>query len=575
VRVAGRGVGIDFGCMPGPGAQRATSEGDSQVTTSDLAGRPADAADLVDVAALVDAYYAGVPDPAEPGQRVAFGTSGHRGSSFETSFNEAHIVATTAAICAYRRAQGTTGPLFIGRDTHALSEPAFETALEVLVADGVDVRVDHLGGFTPTPALSHAILTWNREHPDAPADGIVVTPSHNPPTDGGFKYNPPTGGPADASITRAIQDAANELLGDGIAGVKRTPIERARAATTDYTFLDTYVESLAAVVDVTAIASSGLRIGVDPLGGAAVAYWPAIADRHGVDITITNLMVDPRFGFMTYDWDGKIRMDPSSRYAMARLVEMRAEFDISLGNDADADRFGVVTPAAGLLNPNHYLAAAAAYLFGGARSWGAEAAIGKTLVSSSMQDRIAEALGRRLYEVPVGFKWFVDGLLDGSVAFGGEESAGMSFLRFDGLPWSTDKDGIIACLLAAEMTARSGKDPGAAYAELTTGFGSPVYRRIDAPATPEQKAALGALTPDRVTATELGGDAISARLTAAPGNGAAIGGLKVVTERGWFAARPSGTEDVTKLYAESFVDEAHLERIIEEAQVIVADALAG
>ena len=541
--------------------------------TSELAGRPADASMLVDLAALSAAYYSERPDPADPSQRVAFGTSGHRGSSLTTSFNEAHIIATTAAICAYRREQGYRGPLFIGRDTHALSEPSFATALEVLIADGVDVRIDSHDGYTPTPAVSHAILSWNREHPQALADGIVVTPSHNPPADGGFKYNPPTGGPADAAATRTIQDAANELLRSGLAGVKRTPIERARAQAGRYAFLDVYVESLGDVIDLAAIAASDVRLGVDPLGGAAVAYWPAIADRHGIDITITNLSVDPTFGFMTLDWDGRIRMDPSSRYAMARLIELRSQFDLALGNDADADRFGVVTPSAGLLDPNHYLAAAAAYLFGGARDWASGAAIGKTLVSSSMQDRIAASLGRRLYEVPVGFKWFVEGLLDGSVAFGGEESAGMSFLRRDGRPWSTDKDGIIACLLAAEMTATTGRNPGEAYAALTERFGAPVYRRIDAPATPEQKAALGALSPDAVKATQLAGDPITAKLTAAPGNGAAIGGLKVVTEQGWFAARPSGTENVTKLYAESFVDEAHLARIIEEAQVVVADAL--
>ncbi len=544
------------------------------MATSEFAGQPADPSILVDLARLEDAYYSGQPDPAEPTQRVAFGTSGHRGSSLNTAFNENHIIATTAAIVAFRQAQGIEGPLFMGRDTHALSEPAFLTALEVLVAADVDVRIDTADGFTPTPGISHAILTWNREHPEVQADGIVVTPSHNPPADGGFKYNPPTGGPADASMTRAIQDAANELLADGVGGVARVPAPRARAAAARYDYQGAYVASLGEVIDLAAIATSGLRIGVDPLGGAAVAWWGAIAEFYQLDLTITNDTVDPTFGFMTRDWDGKIRMDPSSRYAMARLVEMRADFDLALGNDADADRFGVVTPDVGLLNPNHYLAAAASYLFGGARAWGDEAAIGKTLVSSSMQDRVAASLGRRLYEVPVGFKWFVDGLLDGSVAFGGEESAGMSFLRFDGRPWSTDKDGIIACLLAAEMTARNGRDPGAIYAGLTEEFGAPVYQRIDAPATPEQKAALGALAPEAVRATELAGEPITAKLTRAPGNGAAIGGLKVVTEQGWFAARPSGTENVTKLYAESFVDEDHLERIIEEARAIVTAALA-
>jgi phosphoglucomutase len=540
--------------------------------TSERAGQPAGPADLVDLAALREAYVARRPDPDDPAQRVAFGTSGHRGSSLRGSFNEAHIVATTAAICAYRQDRGIRGPLFLARDTHALSEPAFLTALEVLVAAGVDVRIDSADGYTPTPALSHAILAWNRERPEALADGIVVTPSHNPPADGGFKYNPPSGGPADAATTAAIEDAANEILRSGPAAVRRVPAERARASAARYDFLGRYVDDLPSVIDEAAIASSGLRIGVDPLGGAAVAYWSAIAERHGIGLEVTNERVDPAFGFMTLDWDGQIRMDPSSPHAMARLIGSSGRFDLALGNDADADRFGVVTPSAGLLSPNHVLAAAAWYLFGGARPWGREAAIGKTLVSSSMQDRIAEALGRRLYEVPVGFKWFVDGLLDGSVAFGGEESAGMSFLRRDGRPWSTDKDGIIACLLAAELTARGGHDPGQVYTELTERFGAPRYRRIDTRATPAQKAALGRLSAADVAATELAGDAVLARLTEAPGNGAPIGGLKVVTARGWFAARPSGTEGVTKLYAESFVDEAHLERIIEEAQLIVAAA---
>jgi len=543
------------------------------VATSPQAGKPAQPEMLIDMTELVDAYYANQPDVSEPSPRVAFGTSGHRGSSLDSAFNEAHIVATTAAICAFRKAQGTTGPLFMGRDTHGLSEPAFRTALEVLVADGVDVRIDSGDRFTPTPAISHAILTWNREHPGALADGIVVTPSHNPPADGGFKYNPPSGGPADASMTGAIEDTANELLREGLDSVARRPATTAQQAATGYDFMGVYVASLGDVIDMAAIAGSGLRIGVDPLGGAAVDYWPAIAEHYGLELTITNDAVDPTFGFMTVDWDGKIRMDPSSPYAMARLVEIRDKFDLALGNDADADRFGVVTPAAGLLNPNHYLAAAVSYLFGGARAWSDEAAIGKTLVSSSMQDRIAASLGRRLYEVPVGFKWFVDGLLDGSVAFGGEESAGMSFLRLDGQPWSTDKDGIIACLLAAEMTAKSGRDPGQTYAALTDRFGAPVYKRIDARATPEQKAALGQLSPEQVAATELAGEPITSKLTEAPGNGASIGGLKVVTEQGWFAARPSGTENVTKLYAESFIDEAHLARIIDEAQAIVAEAL--
>ncbi len=540
--------------------------------TSERAGRLADPTDLVDLPALVGAYYDRQPDVDVASQRVAFGTSGHRGSSLRTSFNEAHIVATTAAICAYRRAQGIGGPLFMARDTHALSEPAFQTALEVLVADGVDVRVDSAGGYTPTPALSHAILTWNREHPEALADGIVVTPSHNPPADGGFKYNPPSGGPADSGVTRSIEEDANARLRDGFGRVPRVSPERAMAAAVAHDYLGDYVDDLPNVIDMAAIAGSGLRLGVDPLGGAAVAYWAAIAERHRLDLVVTNDRVDPAFAFMTLDWDAQIRMDPSSPHAMARLIALRGDFDLALGNDADADRFGVVTPSAGLLSPNHVLAAGAWYLFGGARRWAPEAAIGKTLVSSALQDRIAAALGRRLYEVPVGFKWFVDGLLDGSVAFGGEESAGMSFLRRDGRPWSTDKDGIIACLLAAEMTARVGHDPGVSYGELTSRFGAPHYRRLDARATPAQKDALGRLSAADVTATELAGDPVDARLTEAPGNGAAIGGLKVVTSRGWFAARPSGTEDVTKLYAESFVDEAHLARIIEEAQLIVAAA---
>ncbi|CAN5744464.1 phosphoglucomutase (alpha-D-glucose-1,6-bisphosphate-dependent) [soil metagenome] len=542
------------------------------MTISEHAGRPAQPSMLVDVGALVKAYY-DPPDPAVPAQRVAFGTSGHRGSAFAGSFNEAHIVATTAAIVAFRQAQGTRGPLFLGRDTHALSEPAFLTGLEVLVAAGVEVCIDQLEGFTPTPAISHAILTWNRAHPDAPADGIVVTPSHNPPADGGYKYNPPTGGPADSDTTRKIEEAANALLEQGTARVPRTGPGRARAAATRHDFLGGYVGDLGAVLDMAAVRDAGLRIGVDPLGGAGVDYWGAIAEHHGVHLTITNPVVDPQFGFMSVDWDGQIRTDPSSSHAMARLIKLRGDYDLALGNDADADRFGVVTPEAGLLDPNHFLSAAAAYLFGGARDWPRGSAIGKTLVSSSMLDRVAASLGRRLHEVPVGFKWFVEGLLDGSVAFGGEESAGMSFLRRDGLPWSTDKDGIAACLLAVEMTARTGRDPGLLYQDLTTRHGAPVYRRLDTRATKEENAALGRLEPSAVRATVLAGQPITAVLTAAPGNGAPIGGLKVVTDDGWFAARPSGTEDVTKLYAESFVDEAHLGRILEEARGLIARAL--
>jgi phosphoglucomutase len=541
---------------------------------TERAGRPADPSILVDVDALVRAYYELRPDPAEPAQRVAFGTSGHRGSALNTAFNEAHIVATTEAICRYRREQGTDGPLFIGRDTHALSEPAFRSALEVLAAHEVDVRVDADDGYTPTPAISHAILVHNRGRRDGLADGLVVTPSHNPPEDGGFKYNPPNGGPADTDVTGWIGEQANALLASGWETVERVPFERARASATVHAFVEGYVGDLATVIDMDAIRGSGLRLGVDPLGGASVAYWPAIAERYGLDLTVTNDVVDPQFGFMTVDWDGRIRMDPSSPHAMARLVELRDRFDVAFGNDTDADRHGIVTPGAGLLNPNHFLSTAVAYLFGGGRDWDEEVAVGKTLVSSGMIDRVAADLGRRLLEVPVGFKWFVAGLLDGGLGFGGEESAGASFLRRDGTVWTTDKDGIIACLLAAELTARSGRDPGDAYRDLTARFGSPVYRRIDAPATPAQKSALGRLSPDRVTATELAGEPLTGVLTSAPGNGAAIGGLKVTAEHGWFAARPSGTEDVYKIYAESFLGDAHLERLIDEAQTLVGEALA-
>jgi phosphoglucomutase len=550
------------------------------VMTDERAGRPADPATLVDVDALIAAYHDVRPDPADPAQRVAFGTSGHRGSAFRAAFNEAHILATTEAICRYRRMRGTTGPLFIGKDTHALSEPAQRTALEVLIGNGVDVRVDARDGYTPTPAVSHAILVANRDRAgdQGLADGIVVTPSHNPPEDGGFKYNPPNGGPADTDVTRWIETEANRLLeatgADGIDGIRRTPYEQARASATGHDFLATYVADLGAVIDMAAISASGLRIGVDPMGGASVAYWGAIAERYGLNLTVTNETVDPTFGFMTVDWDGKIRMDPSSPYAMARLVALRDQFDIALGNDADADRHGVVTPGAGLLNPNHVLSAAIEYLFGGARGWGSEVGVGKTLVSSSMIDRVVAGLGRRIVEVPVGFKWFVDGLVDGSIGFGGEESAGASFLRRDGSVWTTDKDGIIADLLACELTARTSRDPGVAYAGLTERYGAPVYRRVDAPATPAQKAVLARLSPDAVTATDLAGDPITAILTTAPGNGAPIGGLKVTTDQGWFAARPSGTENVYKVYAESFRGEDHLARLIEEAQALVATTLA-
>ncbi len=541
------------------------------------AGQPALPSDLVDVPALLRAYEEIHPDPAVPAQRVAFGTSGHRGSAFRAAFNEDHILATTEAICRYRASKGYTGPLFIGRDTHALSEPAWRTALEVLVAHGMDVRVDSEDGWTPTPAVSHAILVTNRGRTTGLADGIVVTPSHNPPDDGGFKYNPPNGGPADTDVTRWIQDEANRLLAsagsDGLAGIPRVPFERARSQAGAHDFREAYVADLEHVIDMAAIAASGLRLGVDPLGGAAVDYWAAIGERYGVDLTVTNPTVDPTFGFMTLDWDGRIRMDPSSPSAMARLVELRDRFDLALANDADADRHGIVVPGAGLMNPNHVLAAAISYLFGGGRGWGSGVAVGKTLVSSSIIDRVVADLGRRLVEVPVGFKWFVDGLVDGTVGFGGEESAGASFLRLDGSVWTTDKDGIIACLLAAELTARLGRNPVEVYHGLTERFGAPAYRRIDASATPEIKAALGRLAPEAVTATTLAGDPITAKLTRAPGNNAPIGGLKVVSTEGWFAARPSGTENVTKLYAESFRGEAHLGRILEEAQAIVAAAI--
>jgi phosphoglucomutase len=545
------------------------------MTTSERAGRPADPADLIDVGRLVAAYYDTTPDPSVPSQRVAFGTSGHRGSSLTASFNEAHILATTEAIWRYRRERGIDGPLFLGRDTHAVSEPAFLTALEVLVAHDVDVRVDAADRYTPTPALSHAILVHNRGRRTGQADGIVVTPSHNPPEDGGFKYNPPHGGPADADVTGWIQDEANALLVAGVADVPRVAHERARQAAKSHDFVSGYVDDLPNVIDLDAVRRSGLRLGVDPLGGAAVDYWAAIGERHGLDLTVTNPAVDPTFAFMTLDWDGRIRMDPSSPHAMTRLVALRDRFDVAFANDTDADRHGIVTPSAGLMNPNHVLAAAVGFLFGGHRGWGPQVAVGKTLVSSSMIDRVAADLGRRLIETPVGFKWFVDGLLDGTIGFAGEESAGASLLRRDGTPWTTDKDGIVACLLAAELAAVTGRDPGAAYAELTARFGSPVYRRIDAPATPAEKAVLARLSSAQVAARQLAGEPIVDILTAAPGNGAPIGGVKVVAEHGWFAARPSGTEDVYKVYAESFLGADHLDRLIGEAQAIVSAALAG
>src|SRR6059058_1120969 len=539
------------------------------------AGQPARPDDLVDVAALVTAYFAVEPDPAEPAQQVVFGTSGHRGSSFDAAFNEAHILATTQAICEYRAAQGYDGPLFLGRDTHALSEPAWTSALEVLAANEVTVLVDAADRYTPTPGVSHAILRANRGKTSGLADGVVVTPSHNPPRDGGFKYNPPNGGPADTDATRTIADRANELLRDGLKGVRRVPFARARAAVRPHDFLGDYVDDLPQVLDIDAIRDAGVRIGADPLGGASVDYWAAIAERHRLDLTVVNPLVDPTWRFMTLDWDGKIRMDCSSPNAMASLIGRKDEYAVATGNDVDADRHGIVTPDGGLMNPNHYLAVAISYLFGGARpDWPGGAAIGKTLVSSSMIDRVAADLGRPLNEVPVGFKWFVDGLLDGSLGFGGEESAGASFLRRDGTVWTTDKDGILLDLLAAEATAVTGKDPGALYAELEGRFGAPVYERSDVPATRDEKAALGRLSADAVTATTLTGEPITAKLTTAPGNGAPIGGLKVATANGWFAARPSGTEDVYKIYAESFVGREHLARVQDEARALVAAVLA-
>ncbi|WP_298558032.1 phosphoglucomutase (alpha-D-glucose-1,6-bisphosphate-dependent) [Streptomyces luteogriseus] len=541
------------------------------------AGSPAGPEDLVDVARLVTAYYARRPDLDDPGQRVTFGTSGHRGSSLAAAFNDDHIAATSQAICEYRAGQGIDGPLFLGADTHALSEPARVTALEVFAANEVTVLIDDADGYTPTPAVSHAILAHNRGRTTGLADGVVVTPSHNPPADGGFKYNPPSGGPAASDATSWIQDRANEIIRGGLKDVRRVPYARALAAPTTgrYDFLGSYVADLPDVLDLDAIRSAGIRIGADPLGGASVAYWGRIAEQHGLDLTVVNPHTDPTWRFMTLDWDGKIRMDCSSPYAMASLIEQRDRFQISTGNDADADRHGIVTPDAGLMNPNHYLAVAISYLYAHRDRWSATTGIGKTLVSSAMIDRVAADLGRELVEVPVGFKWFVDGLAGGTIGFGGEESAGASFLRRDGSVWTTDKDGILLALLASEITAVTGKTPSEHYAALTARFGEPAYARIDAPATREEKALLGKLSPAQVSADTLAGDAVTAVLTEAPGNGAAIGGIKVTTDNAWFAARPSGTEDVYKIYAESFLGPDHLGRVQEEAKSVVLAALSG
>jgi phosphoglucomutase len=544
---------------------------------SPYAGKPAEASVLVNIPRLIAVYYTEAPDPSVPEQRVAFGTSGHRGSSFDKAFNEWHILAISQAICLYREQKKIDGPLFLGMDTHALSAPALASALEVLAANGVEVMIAQGDEYTPTPAISHAILTYNRGRKTGLADGIVITPSHNPPRDGGFKYNPPSGGPAESAVTAWIEAKANEFLENGLLSLKRIPFEKAlRAPTThQYDYLNTYIADLANVIDMDAIRAAKISMGVDPLGGAGVHYWGPIAECYGLNLTVVNEAVDPTFRFMTLDWDGQIRMDPSSPYAMQRLIDLKDRFEIAFACDADHDRHGIVTRSAGLLPPNHYLSAAIFYLFQHRPGWHTGAAVGKTLVSSQMIDRVTAKLGRKLYEVPVGFKWFVEGLLDGSLGFGGEESAGASFVRLDGSVWTTDKDGIIPSLLAAEITARLGRDPGEIYRGLTREFGEPLYDRVEAPATPEQKELLKKLSPQQVRLTELAGEKIQTILTSAPGNSAPIGGLKVIAKSGWFAARPSGTEDIYKIYAESFRGTDHLHRILEEARVIVSDTLAA
>ena len=545
------------------------------MNVSPKAGRPADPSILIDISKLLTAYYAGRPDSSVPVQRVVFGTSGHRGCSLDNSFNEAHILAITQAICLYRKQQGIDGPLYIGFDTHALSEPAFKSALEVLAGNRVEVMVDAGNGYTPTPVISHAILSFNRGRWRGLADGIVITPSHNPPRFGGFKYNPPHGGPADTHVTAWIEEQANALIADGLHGVVRIPIEQARTAATvhQHEYLNSYVDDLPAVVDLQAIKHSMVRIGVDPLGGASVAYWDAIGSRYGLNLEVVNHTVDPTFRFMTVDWDGQIRMDPSSVYAMARMVGLKDRFDVAFASDTDADRHGIVSHSQGLLDPNHYLSVAISYLFANRPQWSQAVAVGKTIVSSSMIDRVAARLNRRLIEVPVGFKWFVEGLIDGSVGFCGEESSGATFLRRDGTVWTTDKDGIIPNLLAAEITARTGRDPGEHYRGLTAEFGDPLYERLDAPATLEQRDRLAKLSPEAITVSTLAGEPIIAKLTNAPGNQAPIGGLKVIAANGWFAARPSGTESIYKIYAESFKGRDHLNAIVGEAQAIVKRAL--